>query len=149
MSEDNFKNPFVLQCKDCNNILTDSFSLQDYKNGYLIHTFSTIKEDKEEDRKDKENNRKDKENNERNGILFKDCSIKSLKCTCNAHVGVFLSSVSSEFNGMASMYAFDKLSVKSYMLGSCVSKEKGLCELIDDVERLKSVVSQIYKRVYQ
>lgn len=135
MSEDNLRNPFVLFCKECNHILSDSFSLQDYRNGYLLHSFSTVKEDTRI-----QSGKED---------FFENCLIQKIKCVCNAHVGVYLCSASEEYNGLASMYAFDKSAVKSYMLGSCVNKEKGLCEIIEDVEKLKTVVSKIYKKVYQ
>lgn len=135
MAEDNLRNPFILSCKQCNYILTDSFSLQDYRKGYLIHTFSTVKEESRI--------QSGKEN------FFEKCLIQRVKCECGSFVGVFLSSASEEFNGFASMYAFDKSAVKSYMLGSCVNKERGLSEIIEDVEKLKTVVSKIYKKVYQ
>lgn len=135
MSEDNLRNPFVLFCKHCNHILTDSFSLQDYRNGYLIHSFSSVKEDTRI--------QSGKES------FFENCLIQKVKCACEKPVGVYLCSTNDEFNGFASMYAFEKAAVKSYMLGSCVSKEKGLSEIIEDVEKLKTVVSKIYKKVYQ
>lgn len=135
MSEDSLRNPFVLQCKACGNILTDSFSLLDYRNGYLIHSFSTAKEET-------------RIQSGREGP-FEKCLVQKVKCLCNTPVGVFLSSTSEEFNGLSSTYAFDKAASKSYQLGSCVSKEKGLCEIVEDVEKLKTVVSKIYKKVYQ
>ena len=136
MTEDSLRNPFVVFCKECNAILTDSFSLQDYREEYLIHNFSTLKEDT------KIISCKDE-------TPFEGCLIQNLKCTCNKPVGAFLTAVTEDFNGCASMYAFNKAAVKSYMLGSCVNKEKGLCEIIEDVEKLKTVVSKIYKKVYQ
>lgn len=134
MSEDNLRNPFVVFCKKCNRILTDSFTLNDYKCGYLIHSFSTAKEEARiEVGKD----------------IFQNCLIQKVKCACDSSVGVFLASVSGEFNGHANCYAFDKGQVNSYMLGSAVGKEKGLSEVVEDVEKLKSVVAKIYKKVYQ
>ncbi|ELA41139.1 uncharacterized protein VICG_01838 [Vittaforma corneae ATCC 50505] len=134
MSEDNLRNPFVVFCKKCNKILTDSFTLNDYRNGYLVHSFSTVKEESRiEVGKD----------------IFQNCLIQKIACACGNDTGVFLASVSGEFNGHANCYAFDKNQVNSYVLGSAVSKEKGLSEVMEDVEKLKSVVAKIYKKVYQ
>lgn len=134
MSEENLRNPFVVFCKKCNKILTDSFTLNDYKNGYLIHSFSTIKENTRiEIGKD----------------VFENCLIQKIRCPCDNEVGFFLASAGGDFNGNASCYAFNKESVNSYMLGSAVGREKGLAEVMDDVEKLKTVVAKIYKKVYQ
>lgn len=134
MSEDNLRNPFVVFCNKCSKILTDSFSLNDYKNGYLIHSFSTAKEDSRVEVGKEE---------------FQNCLIQKVKCGCGNCVGIFLSSAGGDFNGYANCYGFDKGKVNSYMLGSVVNKEKGLAEIIEDVDKLKSVVAKIYKKVYQ
>lgn len=134
MSEENLRNPFVVFCKDCKKILSDSFSLNDYKNDYLIHSFSTVKEDT------------------RISIgkeVFQNCLIQKVKCDCGNDVGVFLSSCGGDFNGNAGCYAFSKNSVCSYMLGSSIGKERGLGEVIEDVEKLKSVVAKMYKKIFQ
>lgn len=133
--EDQLRNPFVVFCGKCNKILTDSFSLLDYKHSYLVHTFSSVKEEAESCYVD--------------NAIFQNCITKNVKCTCGSHVGVYLSSANEEFNGMSGTYLFDKNSVKSYLLGNSVHKEKGLSEIIEDIEKLKSVVAKIYKKVYQ
>ncbi|KAI5151143.1 hypothetical protein ENBRE01_1926 [Enteropsectra breve] len=134
MGDSGLRNPFVIQCGECRKILTDSFTLHTIKNGHLVHSFSTVQEERERTV----------------GIdAFDGCMVQDLKCTCGAVVGCYLLSVSEEWNGYAGMYAFRKEGVTSYMLGSVLSKEKCLYEVIDDVEKLKSVVSKIYKKVYQ
>lgn len=75
--------------------------------------------------------------------------IQDVRCPCKNDVGVYLVSASDEWNGNAGMYCFDKDSVVSYVLGNAVSREKGLSEVIEDVEKLKNVVAKIYKKVYQ
>lgn len=134
MSEDGLRNPFVIQCKDCRKILADSFTLQTMKHSYLIHTYSTV----------------GPEGAPRPGVeAFDRCLVQDVVCVCSARVGVFIVSSSAEWNGNAEMYAFSRDAVTSYVLGNSVSKEKGICELIEDVEKLKNVVAKIYKKVYQ
>jgi len=134
MSEDNLRNPFVVSCKKCNKILTDSFTLSDYRSGHLIHSFSTVKEDSKIETGKGE---------------FEGCLVQRVACTCGKSIGVLLTSAGEGFNGHAGCYAFVKDEVRTYMLGSVIGKEKGLIEVMEDVEKLKSVVSKIYKKVYQ
>lgn len=134
MTEDALRNPFVVFCNKCNRILTDSFTLNDYKGSHLIHSFSTVKEaSRIEIGKD----------------TFENCLVQQLSCECGNILGVFLASAGGDFNGHAGCYAFNRESVKTYMLGSAVSRERSLAEVLEDVEKLKSVVAKIYKRVYQ
>lgn len=134
MSEDNLRNPFVVLCTKCSKILTDSFTLLDYRNGNLIHTFSTVKEQSRVEIGDEN--------------AFKNCMIQKVVCTCHSTVGYFLASASGDYNGYAGSYAFNKNAVCSYTLGNSVTKEKGLYELAEDIEKLKSVVTKIYRKVY-
>lgn len=134
MTEENLRNPFVIACKDCKKILSDSFSLSDYKNDHLIHSFSTVKE---------------KARIFVGSGIFQNCLIQKVECDCGKEVGVFLSSAGGDFNGNAGCYAFEKDSVFSYQLGSVIVKERGLSEVIEDVEKLKSVVAKMYKRIFQ
>lgn len=134
MVEDNLRNPFVVFCKNCSRILSDSFTLNDYRSGHLVHGFSTVKQDTRIEMGKGE---------------FEKCLVQCVNCSCGKKVGVFLESTSEEFNGHAGCYAFDRESIGSYMLGSAIGKEKGLSEVMEDVEKLKSVVAKIYKKVYQ
>jgi hypothetical protein len=133
MADDNLRNPFVVFCSKCSKILTDSFTLFDFKNGHMIHSFCTVREETKV---------------EMGRESFANCMVQRVRCLCSNSIGHFLTSVSGDYNGYAGMYAFDKNSVRSYALGSTVSREKGLHEIAEDVERLKSVVAKIYKKVY-
>lgn len=133
MADDNLRNPFVVFCSRCSKILTDSFTLFDFKNGYMIHSFCTVKEGAK---------------TEMGRGSFTNCMVQEVKCPCSNGVGYFLTSTSGDYNGYAGMYAFDKNSVRSYTLGSTISREKGLHEIAEDVEKLKSVVAKIYKKIY-
>lgn len=134
MQDAGLRNPFIVQCRGCRKVLTDSFTLQTMRHAHLIHTFSTV------------------------GPCaaahagcgaFESCTVQDVLCQCAAHVGFFIVSASAEWNGLAEMFAFTKEQVTSYVLGNTVSREKGIGELIEDVEKLKSVVAKIYKKVYQ
>lgn len=133
MEDGSLRNPFVVFCSRCSKILTDSFTLFDFKNGHLIHSFCTVKEETDV---------------EMGKDSFGNCMLQRVTCVCLNNVGYFLTSTSGDYNGYAGMYAFDRGSVRSYTLGSVVSKERGLHEIAEDVERLKSVVAKIYKKVY-
>lgn len=133
MAEETLKNPFVVFCGKCKHILTDSFTLFDFKNNHLIHSFCTVKQETKI------------ENGEDS---FKNSIVQRIKCSCGNCVGFYLTSVSEEYNGYAGMYAFDKDAVASYALGSCINREKGLHEIAEDVEKLKNVVAKIYKKIY-
>lgn len=133
MSDDSLRNPFVVFCSKCGKILTDSFTLFDFKNGYMVHSFCTVKEEARV---------------EMGRESFTNCMVQKVRCLCSSSVGYFLTSVSGDYNGYACMYAFDKNSVRSYTLGSTVSRERGLHEIAEDVEKLKSVVAKIYKKIY-
>lgn len=134
MSEEGLRNPFVIQCKSCKKILSDSFTLQNIQDNYLIHTYSTVSA---------------VEKSIPGTGIFAGCNLTQCKCTCGFDVGFFLVSVSDSWNGYAGMYCFNKDSITSYLLGNVVYKEKGMSELVEDVERLKNVVAKIYKKVYQ
>ncbi len=133
MPEDNLGNPFVVFCNKCNKILTDSFTLFDYRNDCLIHNFSTVKE----------------ESSVKNGEgSFENCLVQNVKCSCSNNVGYFIKSASGNYNGYSEMYAFFKDSVNTYALGSSISREKSLTELSEDVEKLKNIVSKMYKKIF-
>lgn len=134
MTEEGLRNPFVLQCKECKKIISDSFSLQTIQDGFLVHTYSTVPAGTP--------------SIQGTGI-FSDSLVNLCNCECGCEIGYYLVSASDSWNGYSGMYCFRKSSVTSYLLGNVVYKEKGMCELIEDVERLKNVVAKIYKKVYQ
>lgn len=133
MSEEALRNPFVIFCNKCNKILSDSFTLLDYKNNSLIHTFSTVKEE---------------EKVEEGQNSFINCLVQNIVCPCGNKVGFYVKSASGEYNGYSETYAFLKDKINSYGLGSSVNREKTLVELSEDVEKLKNVVSKIYKKIF-
>lgn len=134
MSDENLRNPFVVQCKSCKKILTDSFSLISYKHGYLIQAFSTIKSIKD---------------SHMGSEIFSNCLIETLACECGQKLGVYMVSSSDEWNGFAGMYCMHKENLISYALGNAVCQDKTQAEIIEDIDKLKNVVSKIYKKVYQ
>ncbi|KAI5176274.1 hypothetical protein PAEPH01_2266 [Pancytospora epiphaga] len=134
MGEAELRNPFVVQCKECNRILSDSFTLQSVKHGYLIHTHAMVQPVGDVALGDG---------------LFENCMLRDVKCRCGVDVGRFLVSVSNEWNGYAEMYGFDKEKIISYVLGNESYREKGVYEMADDIEKLKVVMSKIYRKVYQ
>lgn len=130
---DNLQNPFVVFCSSCRRILSDSFSLQDLKHDFLIHGYCTVQPS---------------EASYSGKDLFENCLVKDVICPCSANIGFYIVSASVLFNGYSEMFALSKSAVNSYALGSSVLKEKGLLEISEDVEKLKSLVTKIYKKIY-
>lgn len=137
MSSENLRNPFVVQCIACKTVISDSFSLQDMKHNYLIHSFCTL------------NLPEDNVASMSQDASFKNCIVSDLHCKCGQKVGKRLLSTSLEWNGYAGMYVLEKDSITSYVLGGSSTWEVTLPEISEDVEKLKSVVTKIYKKVYQ
>jgi len=134
MRDGELRNPFVVQCRECKKIITDSFTLQTMKHGHLVHTFSTLSPC---------------EPVHAGSGIFENCTLQDLLCQCTTRVGVLIVSAGGDWNGCAEMYAFPKEHITSYVLGNTVFREKGIGELAEDVEKLKSVVARMYRKIYQ
>ncbi|KAI4292698.1 hypothetical protein PAPHI01_2427 [Pancytospora philotis] len=134
MSDGGLRNPFVVQCRSCRSILSDSFTLHTLKHGFLVHAHGTLQP---------------AAGVYAGGGLFSKCQLQDLVCACGARTGHFIASGGGEWNGCAEMYAFDKNRITSYVLGTEAATEKSLYEVVDDVEKLKTVVAKLYKKVYQ
>jgi len=134
MPEDTLQNPFVLQCKKCNQVLTDSFTLQTIVYGHFVHTFSALSPPAEPVPGADE---------------FVDCLVSPLVCACGCAVGKMINSANEDWNGCAGMFAFDKNEVAMYTLGQATPQETSIFQLVEDVEKLKSIVAKMYKKVYQ
>lgn len=128
------QNPFVVQCAGCRKIVADSFTLQTVRDGFLVHSHSTLSATGQPCP---------------GKVPFDDCLVDEIGCACGSPLGFLLVSASAEWNGCAGMYAFDRDRVASYTLGNSLSMAKTAGELTEDIERLKSVVVKIYKKVFQ
>ncbi len=137
MPSENLRNPFIIQCSNCKTILSDSFSLQSMKHDHLIHSYFAIEEPSPE-------------NQYLSKISpFENCVLNDIYCVCGNYIGKKLISSSAEWNGFAGMFAFEKNAIISYVLGGSSYNEITLSELYEDVEKLKCVITKIYKKVYQ
>lgn len=132
------QNPFVIQCKQCQIIIADSFSLLDFKNSYLI--FSSISSNT------KVLNRKYTSDK----IIDKDCTYFEISCGCGIIVGRKYITVTKKFEDFVDRFCFLKDLIDSYMLGAVEGKaEVSLIEVCDEVERLKRFCVYLYKRLEQ
>lgn len=131
------KNPFVVQCKACKEVLADSFALLALRDSLLIFNRVASHIEKED------------EESKAGADIFTDCVLKSLHCHCGAEIGFRMISSNVEWNGHAGHVFLKREALRSYVLGGGVCQEKSLFELIDDVEKLKCVVSKMYKKVFQ
>ncbi|KAK6089367.1 hypothetical protein P3W45_001690 [Vairimorpha bombi] len=127
------KNPFTVNCKSCNLPLTDSFTLLDYKNNYLIHSSvsSTPIVDK-------------KKNSEDDNVYH------IVKCRCHLVIGRKYVSTSADFNGYSGMFFINKEYVYTYSLG--VRANDGvtnvcLTDLCEDIDKIQRLCLYLYKKI--
>ncbi|EOB11328.1 hypothetical protein NBO_1288g0005 [Nosema bombycis CQ1] len=125
------RNPFVLQCKSCNSIVCDSFSLLDYKNSSLIFNSiaSTVTLDSSKH-------------------TDSDTVYSFIRCKCSNTIGKRYYTTNADMNGYSGMYFISKESVFSYMLGgNSEFKSVTLYEIAEDVEKLQKLCLFLYKKI--
>ncbi|EEQ81942.1 hypothetical protein NCER_101434 [Vairimorpha ceranae BRL01] len=127
------KNPFTVNCKNCNLPLADSFSLLNYKNRFLIHSSvsTTVIIDKKK-------------------ITEEDSIYYLMKCRCHLVVGRKYISTSVDLNGYSGMYFFNKDDVYTYLLGGGVSDSiNSIClnDLCDDIDKIQKLCLYLYKKI--
>ncbi|WUR04278.1 putative kinetochore-like protein [Vairimorpha necatrix] len=127
------KNPFTVNCRGCNLPLTDSFSLLEYKNKFLIH--SSISTNLVIDKKK---------------INEGDSAYMVMKCKCHMVVGRRFISTSVEYNGYSGMYFINKEDVFTYNLGAGVVEGANLTSMSDiceDIDKIQKLCLYLYKKI--
>lgn len=127
------KNPFTVNCKNCNLPITDSFSLLSYKNQSLI--FSKLSSIPVIEKK------KNYEN---------DCVFNFIKCKCHLVIGKKFLTASVEMNGFSGMYFIDRCNVFTYLLGGNNDENNEivpLTDLYDEIDKIQRLCLYLYKKV--
>lgn len=121
--------PFVIQCKICNTILADSFSIWIIKKEFMI-----FKEKSDDIRLIKNNT-----------VIFNldDCLIDHLECRCGLIVGAFIKSASKEFNGCSGSFLFATAVISQYQLGRSTIEHRTILEIDEDVKKIKYIISKL------
>jgi hypothetical protein len=136
MAQEELRNPFVMQCKACNTVVGDSFSLKDFKHGMLVLSTvssTTIVEDKKI---------------LSDGAFDSNCWFCTIKCRCQKAIGRKYVTVNVACGGFAGTYCIDQDSVYTYALGTASTpREFTLAEAADEIERLQRFCVYLYKRI--
>ncbi|KAM0686826.1 hypothetical protein COBT_001945 [Conglomerata obtusa] len=136
MTLENLHNPFIVQCKSCNIIISDSFALVDYKHNHLI--FTTINNDV--------TTKKLRHTSKKNFDIH--CSYSDVHCKCEKNIGKFYYTVNRECSTFVGRYCVNREEVKSYVLGSVVNgKEMGISDLCEEVEKLQRFCVYLHKKI--
>ncbi|ORD95902.1 hypothetical protein HERIO_2117 [Hepatospora eriocheir] len=133
--------PFVIFCKKCKDIICDSFNLITLNKEYMIFDQLSVVL-----RVNNENAIKTPLNNIQEILI--DCKYDNLYCSCNNYIGIKMISANKHFNGYSDHYLIFNDYIKSYGLGKNHNVGvKTHQEIVEDIEKLKLVVSDLFKTI--
>merc|ERR1711890_141486 len=122
--------PFTIQCKSCKSILSDSFSLNDYK--FKILFLNNIKGFSLSSKKEKSSS-----------ILDKDSIFKYILCNCTKRIGKFYLKACNSLKEYENIYCINVEDVIIYKLGEG-KKLLSIVELSDEVNKLQKFCVSLY-----
>ena len=132
-------NPFAIQCLNCKSILSDSFSLIDYKKNLLIFNSVT------------ENVLTNENKLESKDSFDKNCWFQYLNCICGKNIGKKYFTINNEINNCIGKFTIRRDEIFSYVLGNNTNvlnneSEVNVHLLAEEVNKIKKVIVEMYKK---